>query len=384
MLMLAATGVLQRFGDMIVVGLVLALTAYGAHFGLFLAVLAGLHVLASLIIALAFSGPLASLLTAVELPDAYAFPAAFGLLFVGAAVAIRLTVGEVVPAEAVRFTPAIDKGAGGLVGALAGYVLAGAVLIALSIMPLPSALRIDGSKLRFDAGSKLLNTFARCVESDEAARELLVEGEPPVLKASADSTAASELFADGNGNDAYDDGEAYIDADENGVFTLQLPYVDSNGNGRRDVGLAEAYRLAAWRNAKVLHAPQIESPLTVDVAAGVNEGDVVYQIVAIDRDPDETITYGLRMDREPPAAGQAKGDGADDGGTSDYHDTDLLSIDKATGAVKMADPQGFFTRKPAKLRIVVTATDKHGLKAEKTVTLVRKAAKPDSGRGPKP
>ena len=50
MLMLAATGLLQRFGDMIVVGLVLALIAYGAHFGLFLAVLAGMHALVSIVV----------------------------------------------------------------------------------------------------------------------------------------------------------------------------------------------------------------------------------------------------------------------------------------------------------------------------------------------
>mgnify|MGYP003349888772 CR=1 FL=1 len=55
MMMLAAAGALQPFGDMIVVGLVLAMAAYGAHFGLFLAVLAGMHALVSLVVALAFA-----------------------------------------------------------------------------------------------------------------------------------------------------------------------------------------------------------------------------------------------------------------------------------------------------------------------------------------
>lgn len=380
MMMLAAAGALQPFGDMIVVGLVLAMAAYGAHFGLFLAVLAGMHALVSLVVALAFAEPLAALLTGLEVPGAYAFPAAFGGLFVGVAAAIRLAVGGFVPAEAVRFTPAIDKGGGGLIGALAGLVLAGAVLIAFSIMPLPAALRIDGAALRFDAGARLLKTFARCVEPDEAKRDLLVQGEQPALSAPAGGPSCSELFADKNGNDEFDDGEPYVDADGNGSFTVQLPYIDANANGRRDVGIIEAYRLGAWRNAKVLNAPTIDSPATVDVPAEVSEGDVVYQIAAIDMDPSDTLTYGMRIDRQQPAGGQAKGDDPDGGNHADYHDTDLLSVDKASGAIKMADPHGFLARKPKQLKIVVVVTDKHGLKSEKAVTLNRKAAKPESGR----
>lgn len=377
MLMLAATGLLQRFGDMIVVGLVLALIAYGAHFGLFLAVLAGMHALVSIVVALAFAEPVAALLRGMEVPAAYAFPAAFGALFVAAAVAIRLAVGGFVPADRVRFTPAIDKVGGGLMGALAGVVLAGAVLIAFSILPLPQALRIDGSKLRFDAGARLLGTFARCVAADEATRDLLLAGEPPNTSAPAGSPSSSELFADapsdekGNGNNQFDDGEPYIDADGNGAFTIQLPYVDKNGDGRREVGLVERYRLGAWRNATVLYAPTVDSPASADVPAEVTEGDVVYQIVAIDLDPNDTFTYGMRMD-EQTVSGTQKREPAD------YQETDLLSIDKATGAVKMADAHGFVTRKAKELKIIVTVTDRHGLKAEKAVTLKRKAPKPDA------
>ena len=370
--MLAATGVLQRFGDMIVVGIVLAMVAYGSHFGLFLAVLAGMHVLVSLVVALAFAQPVAVLLASLEVPEAYAFPAAFGALFVGVAVAIRLAVGGYVPAEAVRFTPGIDKGGGGLMGALAGVALAGAALIAFSIMPLPQALRIDGSKLRFDAGGRLLGTFVRCVAPDEATRSLLLQGEQPSSSAPAGSPSCSELFADVSGNAAFDDGEPYLDADGNGSFTIQLPYVDSDGNGRRDIGLVERYRLGAWRNAMVLYAPTIDSPPTSDVPAEVGDGDVVYQIAAIDRDPNDTLTYGMRMDQQPTTAAAQKDEPADP------QETGLLSIDKASGAVVMADAKAFTIRKSNKLRIVVTVTDKHGLKSEKQVTLNRRAPKPDA------
>ena len=374
MLMLAATGVLQRFGDVIVVGLVLALIAYGYHFGLFLAVLAGMHALVSIVVALAFAEPLAGLLAGMEVPAAYALPAAFGTLLLGTAVAIRLAVGGYVPADRVRFTPTIDKVGGGLMGALAGLVLAGAVLIAFSVLPLPETLRIEGPRLRFDVGTRLLGTFARCVGQNEDAQDLLLVGEPPDAKAPLGGPSCSELFADRNANDEFDDGEPYLDADGNGSFTIQLPYVDKNGNGRREVGLVERYRLGAWRNATVFYAPAIDSADTADVPAEVTEGDVVYQIVALDIDPNDTFTYGMRMGQQPPATGAQKGEPAD------YQENDFLSIDKATGAIKMADSHGFTTRKAKELRIVVVATDRHGLKAEKPVTLKRKPPKTDAGR----
>jgi|GEM_PF-903373 len=382
MLMLAAIGVLQRFGDMIVVGLVLAMVAYGSHFGLFLAVLAGMHVLVSLVAALAFAHPLAALLTSMEVPAAYAFPAAFGALFVGAVVAIRLAVGGYVPAEAVRFTPGIDKGGGGLMGALAGVVLAGAVLVAFSIVPLPQSLRIDGSKLRFDVGTRLLGTFARCVSADEASRSLLLQGEQPLSSAPAGSPSCSELFADLGKNNAFDDGDPYLDADGNGSFTIQLPYVDTNGNGRRDIGLVERYRLGAWQNAMVLYAPTIDSPPTADVTAEVSNGDIVYQIVALDMDPEDTFSFGMQLDPQQSPSGKQKSDDKETGGASGHADQDagILAIDRMTGAVTMADAEAFVSRKANKLRIVVNVTDKHGLKAEKPVTLTRKAPKTDAGR----
>ena len=365
MLILAASA-LQRFGDLIVVGIVLAMAVYGSHFGLFLAVLAGMHALVSLVVALAFAEPLAALLRGMEVPEAYAFPAAFAALFVGAVVVIRLAVGGFVPADVVRFKPAVDKLGGGLMGGLAGYVLAGAVLIGCSILPLPSSLRIDGSALKFDAGTSLLRTFTRCVAADEPARSLLAMGEQPD-QAAAGGPSCSELFVDVDGNDAFDDGEPYLDADGNGSFTIQLPFTDANGNGWRDVGLIERYRLGSWRNTKVLYAPTIDSPPTADVPADVNEGDVIYQIVALDRDPDDRFTFGMRIEPQPGTA-------------VDDQDADVLAVDKATGAVKMADSHGFVTRKSNKLKIVVSATDKHGLKVEQPVTLTRKAVKPEAAK----
>jgi hypothetical protein len=322
MLMLLAASILQRFGDLIVGGCVLALVAFGVQNGLFLAVLAGMQVLLTLVVALAFADPLSALLTTFELPVVYAFPAAFGLLLVGTAVATRLAVGGYVPDEVVRFAPIIDKLGGALVGAVAGMILAGTLLIACSIAPVPDAFRLDGSTLGYDMGTRMLRTFARCVEPDDAKRAVLLDGEPgtvseplpavapPVLDAldaKADALAQqeqakrekprdndkqdkkgrkakaenppppppapppppplwSEPFADFNGNKQRDEGEPYLDTDGDDAFTARLVVNDPNANGKRDIGLLERYRLHAW-GRQVISVVTLDEVMAVPAAA---------------------------------------------------------------------------------------------------------------------
>jgi hypothetical protein len=299
---LLAAGPLQGLGNAVVAAAVLGMVAYGAQQGLFLAVLAGMHALVTLVVSLAFADRLAALLVSVEVPAVYSYPAAFGILLVGTAVAIRLAVGGYVPRDVVKLHPNVDKFGGGLVGGVAGIVVAGIALIAFSIAPVPESLRIDGAKLSYDMGTRMLRTFARCVEPDAAQQEVLLDGEPssdaapllppppppPVdepksfgLGDDADDPAEdrqtddslplakrrrrgkkpdapppppppppepawSEPFVDSNGNKKRDDDEPYLDTNGDGAFTLRLKPQDKNGNGRRDIGLLEMYRLHAW------------------------------------------------------------------------------------------------------------------------------------------
>ena len=326
MLMLLAASILQRFGDLFVGGVVLALLVFGVQNGLFLAVLAGIQALVALVVALAFADPLAAVLVTFELPPLYAFPAAFGLLLIGTAVATRLLVGGYVPAEVVRFAPVIDKLGGGLVGAVAGIIIAGTLLIACSIVPVPEAFRLDGSSLGYDMGTRMLRTFARCVEPDDAKRAILLDGEPGAIpepppaappspleaaeardrqmKAERDRQLDkdrqeksgkkakpepekqpeppppppprwSEPFADRNGNKQHDDGEPYLDTDRDNAFTARLVVNDPNGNGKRDIGLLERYRLHAWGRQvisvvavdEVLNGPTAPTPSVAPAAA---------------------------------------------------------------------------------------------------------------------
>jgi len=322
MLMLLAASILQRFGDFIVGGIVLALAAFGVQNGLFLAVLVGMQAIVTLVVALAFADPLAAVLVTFELPIVYAFPAAFGLLLIGTAVATRLAVGGYVPAEVVRFAPVIDKLGGGLVGAVAGIILAGTLLIACSIAPIPEAFRLDGSKLGYDMGEKMLRTFARCVEPNDTKRDILLNGEPgsvpepaaasptpeavaaknsdedqpekpgkPPKKAKPDQVAPppppppppprwSEPFADLNGNKQHDDGEPYLDTDRDSAFTARLVFNDTSGNGLRDIGLLERYRLHMWGRQvisvvaldEVMNVPAEEEPTAAEHAPAAKAG----------------------------------------------------------------------------------------------------------------
>ncbi len=322
---LLAASIPQRLGDLIVGGIVLALVAFGVQNGLFLAVLAGIQALVALVVALAFADPLAAVLVSFELPPLYAFPAAFGLLLIGTAVATRLLVGGYVPADVVRFTPVIDKLGGGLVGAVAGIIIAGTLLIACSIVPVPEAFRLDGSALGYDMGTRMLRTFARCVEPDDAKRAILLDGEPgtvpeppPAAPSPLEAAEArdrqmraerdrqldkdrqeksgkkakpepekqpepappppprwSEPFADLDGNKQHDDGEPYLDTDRDNAFTARLVVNDPNGNGKRDIGLLERYRLHAWGRQvisvvtldEVLNGPAAPTPLVAPAVA---------------------------------------------------------------------------------------------------------------------
>lgn len=255
-------------------------------------------------------------------------------------------------------------------GAVAGMVVAGALLIACSILPLPESLMIEGTKLRFDMGTRLLRTFVRCVEPAEAARALLLDGEPPTQQPTG--LVCSELFADTNRNGKYDaegdSRERYIDSDNNGAFTPQLPFADMNSNGRRDVGVLERYRLAAWERAAVMHSPAIGSPDSAVVADDAEDGAAVYQALATDLDPGDTLVFGIL----PEAAG----------GTGQATDA-VLSIDPATGVVKLADAFAFF-RSKLPYRFVLTVTDTKGLASQKTVSLSRSPAKPGGQKKRKP
>jgi hypothetical protein len=169
--MVLQAGVMQPVGDLLVIALALGMAAFGYRHGLFLATLSGLGVLASYVVALAVSGLGAELAVSLGCPAPYALPAVFATVFGVCLVAVRLLVGATVPENAARLPPLIDALGGAAVGGVAGMAAAGAVLVGLSIAPLPADYQIDGRALRFDCGRTMLDTYAACLGADASRRQ---------------------------------------------------------------------------------------------------------------------------------------------------------------------------------------------------------------------
>ena len=263
---------LQRFGDLLVIGIVGAMALAGARNGLFLATLWGMQALAALVAALAFGDAVAEVLVLAEVPAEFTLIGGYAIVFLAVGLAIRLAIGAKVPEEAIPFPPLFETGGGLLVGAIGGMVLAGAVQIAFSMTPLPPALRMDASQLRFDMGAKMLRTFARCAAATEQERAVLLEGEPGTapdpekLKAPYPPPGGvrrpqwSEPFCDLDGNGDFSVEEPFADSDGDGAFTPILSSNDLNANEQRDLGLMERYRLGPWTAVKVLLRPDDPKP----------------------------------------------------------------------------------------------------------------------------
>jgi hypothetical protein len=402
MTVFAEASALQPFGTLIVLAIVAGMAAFGFHYGLFLAILAGMGAIATLLVTFGLGETLAGLLMAVEMPADYALPVSIGLLAVGGALAVRFAIGGAVGEETLRFSPLIDKVGGVLMGGLAGMVIAGMLLVVLSAMPIPAAYAIDGSQTKYDLGARVLKTFARLIVSDTAAREVLLNGEGPAGGESpaGEATAGpetSELFVDSNGNGLFDgEGEAaegHLDHDGNSRFTPRVVFSDRNENGVRDIGLLERYRLRAWQKLRVLHYPMITSGASSVLATVLGDGQEVYKAVATDLDPDDQIVFSLRDPAvsadveaaaeasEPPAAEPAaeaepvaEGAAVSPAESTAYEDP-LFAIDPTSGSVTVKDALAFMQRKEP-TPIVVVATDKRGLTTEKTVLLIYRGAVP--------
>ncbi len=369
-------GFLQRFGDLLVAAVVVGMAGFGYQHGVFLATLAGFDVLVSLFVALGFNGLVGDLLIAFGCPRDYAVTAAFGLLLVGTAFGIRLLVGSFVPEDAVRLPPLVDGVGGAAVGAVAGMAAAGALLVALSTVPLPEAYRIDGSQLQFDLGTTMLRTFAECVEPDPDRRQRLLDGYGPPVRGGA--LLCSELYVDANRNGRYDGqaeeqaAERFLDADGNGRFTSALPFSDLDAEGNRTldrvVGLAERYRLGAWRNAAVMHTPAFVSADEVTLPDGFADGGMIYQASAIDLNPDEAarLRYSIRPFAAPAASEEASPETAADVAAEPA--PMLVAIDAGSGVVTVPDVAALQAAEDP-YRFVLVVTDDSGLSSDKVVTI---------------
>jgi uncharacterized membrane protein required for colicin V production len=199
----------QSLGDLVVVMLVVGLALYGWQHGLFLATLAGLQVLGSFFAAIFLADLVAPLVSQAGCEDRYVFAVAFLAVLLGSMVAIRLAAWAALRGAQVRLMGLVDRIGGALTGALAGYALAGAVLVAWSMAPAPAEFELKGARLRLDAGTPLLKAAARSASDANLAdrlvrayergnweeRKLPVEAAPEAGSPAADAAPAEPAAA---------------------------------------------------------------------------------------------------------------------------------------------------------------------------------------------
>ena len=272
--MLFADSILQQSAGLITILIVALIAWLGSRYGLFLATVWGLQALASVVAAFAITDHVDGLLMWAGMTNEFAMiwrqTIAFVTSVVLVAIVIRLMVGGAIQEGATNYPPLVDLAGGGIVGALAGLVVAGTLQVILAMAPLPDSMAFDHTKLGWDLGQGIIDLVGHCAPSmSSEERGIMMDGEPGFRAEKEDPAKAlpppqapvdpsqpvlekielpqwSEVYADVNWNQQWDEGEKYLDADDNGAFTWCLRSNDLNTNQTRDIGLRERYALGPW------------------------------------------------------------------------------------------------------------------------------------------
>ena len=139
-----------------------------------------------------------------------------------------------------------EKVGGGVAGAAGGAVLAGGILVALSMQPLTAAVRPPANRMYCDAGEMVILATARFTGDSHNGWWVVAYGEPPADRSDPQAKVTSEPWFDPDFNSRFDEGESFSDFNQDGVFTQDIYYQDLDGSNARRPGLADKYRAGRW------------------------------------------------------------------------------------------------------------------------------------------
>jgi len=314
---------LLAFTDLVGAGLpvvaLLAMVAFGYRQGVFLAILSAMVVLTAAVAGVAFAPGLASQVELLGVPTRFTLPVAYGALLALVFTSARLAVGAALTDADVRFRPLTDRLGGAIVGACAGVLLCGTILVGWSMCDMPGAMKGTSCPMVMDSGARVIWSAVRLVDSKEESRGLLLDGDPLSRGGEAEVIEASEPFVDGNDDWKHGEGERFLDKDGNGRFTVAQRVVDlpQGTLGVRDTGLLDRYWLSSWRRVRVLHRPRIASPAVAQAPGPTEAGALVYEARAADADENDKLVFRL--------------------GTTEADDVIPLQIHPETGDVRFGD-----------------------------------------------
>ena len=282
--MLFADSMVQQSAGLITILIVALIAWLGSRYGLFLATVWGLQAVASVVAAFAITDHVDGLLMWAGMTNEFAMVWRQSIAFVTSvalvAIVIRLAVGGAIQEGATNYAPLVDLAGGGIVGAAAGLVVAGTLQVILAMAPLPESMAFDPTKVGWDLGRGIIDLVGHCAPSmTSAERGIMMDGEPGFRPEKEDPSKApppapvdpsqpvlekielpqwSEVFADVNWNQQWDEGEKYVDADDDGAFTWCLRTNDLNTNKTRDIGLRERYGLGPWVTVRTVEKQEVQ------------------------------------------------------------------------------------------------------------------------------
>lgn len=339
--------------DAVALASIAAMAIFGFYHGLFQATVAALVVFTAMVSGVALAPGVAVWLESLDCPASGAMPLAFFGLLASILAVARVAIGYFVREDDVRFSDAVDKILGALMGCVAGILLGSAMLVGWSMCELPHGFRLNAPGMKIDLGVRALWVFVRCTISDSEERERLFHGD--VFREEGDPRAkqgvrlrASEPFADIDGDWMHDDAEPILDYNRDGIFTKDQVVIDRQGGkpGTRDIGLVDCYWLSAWRTIRVIHAPAIKSPAVIACDGVPKDGALLCKLEAMDPDEGDVLRFTLKkhMDDDEP-----------------------LVVADADGSVRLRE--GAAVSGGQKISFTAIVTDRSGLVDEKRITV---------------
>jgi hypothetical protein len=350
-----AVFVTAAFAYVLAFGAIAAMALFGFRYGVFLALVAVLVVLTGLFAGLAFAPSLATRLGWVGASPGLALPVAYFLVLFLMLALVWAALSYFIDEEDVRPEPQFDHFGGAAVGAGAGVILGGALLVGWSMCELPQEWRTPSRPGDWGtSGAWCLYAFTNWLHSDAERASFVLLGDKVLGDEAAEPKAApaqvlraSEPFNDTDGDWKRGENERFLDYDGDEKWTVDLE-VENHSSGKvdvRDSGLIDRYWLSAWRTLRVLHRPRITSPDFNLLQVVARSGEGVYQTTAIDPDAEDTLQFSL-------------GPG---------EDAQLLQIDPAKGEVRFHDQAVDPNLK--KITFTVLVTDRSGLTDEREVVI---------------
>lgn len=142
--------------------------------------------------------------------------------------------------------PLIDRALGAMSGMAFGIVACGAVFVGLSMLPVPSLLRVNPQTMTFDVGGMVLRMAAAFEPDWHEGKSLIVYGEPASTSGDATALLTNEPWFDVDEDGECGDADRFSDIDENAAFTKDLYFNDLDGDGERRIGLYDKFAAGRW------------------------------------------------------------------------------------------------------------------------------------------